>query len=425
MAALEGVVSWIFALGAPTFLPVIIMLVGLVFGMKWDRALRAGFLIGIGFRGITLVLSILTGSLSPVAQAMARDTGANLDVIDCGWEMTSTAAWATPYSAIVVPLGILLNVILLRLRVTKTLNVDIWNYWHFLFSSTLAYVVTGSFLWGLLIALLSSVATLLIADWLAPIWQEYFDLYGTSCTTMGNIASSGVMSWLFGNLVDKIPGIDKVQISPEGIQKQFGTLGEPMFVGAIVGFLIALAGRQPLDKSLQTATAMAATLVLLPRMVQLLMEGLRPIALSAQEWAKQHLGDRPILLGMDVALGLGDPVGISAVIIMIPIKLILALTLPGNRWLPLASLASPYATPFPAAFGKGNLFRAVLITSLIQVVTMYLGTWFCAESTAAVAWAGFPVEEGVKLGGAGGLHYAVIILLSRLVAPILGGTPLV
>ncbi len=425
MEALQNAVDFIFGLEAPTFLPVIIMGVGLIFGMKWQRALRSGFLIGIGFRGITLVLSILTTALRPVALGLSEGTGANLDVIGMGWEMTSTAAWATPYAALVVPLGILLNVVMLRMNWTKTLNVDIWNYWHFLFCSTLAYVITGSFVWGLFIALLASAVTLWVADWLSPVWQEYWDLYGTSCTTMGNTCSTGIQSWFFGALIEKIPVIRDIQISPEGIQQRFGTLGEPMFVGGIVGGVIAGLAKQPMNVVLQTVTSMAATLVLLPRMVQLLMEGLRPIALQAQDWARAHLGERQVLIGMDVALGLGDPTVIAAVIVLIPIKLVLALILPGNRFLPLASIASPYGPPFPAAFGKGNLFRAVLIGSLTTILGYYLTTWFAPESTAAIIWAGIPLEPGTKLGGAGGLHYLAVIMLSRLVAPLFGNRGLV
>ena len=38
----------------------------------------------------------------------------------------------------------------------------------------------------------------------------------------------------------------------------------------------------------------------------------------------------------------------------------LAFILPGNRFFPLAGLASPYLPVFPAAFGKGNIFRSVI-----------------------------------------------------------------
>lgn len=421
MEQLLKVVKWVLGLGAATLLPIIILGVGLLFGMKPARALRSGFFIGIGFQGLNLVISLLTTTLKPITDAMVSAAGIQLDVLDCGWEMTSAAAWATPYAALVVPLGLVLNVLLLRLKFTKTLNVDIWNYWHFLFASALAYVITGSFLWGLFVALAFSVVCLKAADWLAPIWQKYWDLEGTSCTTLGNTANLGVMSAVFNKILDFIPGINKVNITPEGIQKKAGALGEPMFLGAIVGGLIAAVARQTPDVILKTAVTVSAVMVLMPRMVQLLMEGLRPIALAAQEKMKASMKDgSSVMIGMDVALGLGDPCVISTTVIMIPIKLLLAFILPGNRYLPLASLASPYYPVFPSAFAKGNIFKAVLICTLITVVTMYLGTWFAVPSTEAVRWAGINLPEGQLVAGAYGIHQAIAIAVSKALAPVFG-----
>ncbi len=62
----------------------------------------------------------------------------------------------------------------------------------------------------------------------------------------------------------------------------------------------------------------------------------------------------------------------------------------------------------------------MIIGALSTVVTMYLGTWFAPEATAAVQYATGKVPVGTYLGGAGGLHYAVVILISRIVRPILG-----
>jgi PTS system galactitol-specific IIC component len=417
---LQQAVQWVLGLGAAAFLPVIILGVGVAFGMRPASALRSGLYIGIGFQGLNLVLGVLTGTMGPITRAMAAASGIKLDVLDAGWEMSSAAAWATPYAALVIPLGVVLNILLLRAKFTKTLNVDIWNYWHFLYASSLAYVITGNFLWGLFIALLYSAICLKVADWLSPIWQNYWDLQGTSCTTLGNTANIGAMSAFFGKIIDMIPGVNKVVITPAGIQEKFGVLGEPMFLGAIVGGGIAIIGRQKPDVVIKTAVAVSAVMVLMPRMVQLLMEGLRPIALAAQEKMKVSLKGQDVRIGMDVALGLGDPTVISTTLLMIPVKLLLAFILPGNRFFPLAGLASPYLPVFPSAFGKGNIWRSMIICTFITAITMYFGTWFAAESTAVIRWAGVKIPEGQLVAGAQGLHQAAVILVSRVLAPIFG-----
>ena len=44
----------------------------------------------------------------------------------------------------VIPIGILVNVALLLAGLTRTLNVDVWNFWHFAFVGSLVVAATGS-----------------------------------------------------------------------------------------------------------------------------------------------------------------------------------------------------------------------------------------------------------------------------------------
>lgn len=50
---------------------------------------------------------------------------------------------------------------------------------------------------------------------------------------------------------------------------------------------------------------MAAVMVLMPRMVKILMEGLLPVSESAREWLNKRFGDREIYIGLDAAVALG------------------------------------------------------------------------------------------------------------------------
>ena len=86
----------------------------------------------------------------------------------------------------------------------------------------------------------------------------------------------------------------------------------------ILGIVLSLLGGLPLDKVLNTGVGIAAAMVLLPRMVSLLMEGLAPISRAASDFTKKKLKGRTLLIGMDCALGIGDPTVIAASTIMIP-----------------------------------------------------------------------------------------------------------
>ena len=95
---------------------------------------------------------------------------------------------------------------MLALRLTKTVDVDMWNYWHFALGGTLVYYSTGSFWLGLLAAGIIAVVILKLADWSAPMLQRYFDLEGISLPTLSSAVFFPI--GLLGNLIiEKIPVI--------------------------------------------------------------------------------------------------------------------------------------------------------------------------------------------------------------------------
>mgnify|MGYP003232371721 FL=1 len=47
-------------------------------------------------------------------------------------------------------MAILVNVVMLLTKLTKTVNIDVWNIWHMDFTGDIAYTVTGNFGVGIL-----------------------------------------------------------------------------------------------------------------------------------------------------------------------------------------------------------------------------------------------------------------------------------
>lgn len=100
--------------------------------MKIGAAIKSGITVGIGFIGLGTVVGLLNTSLHPAIEYYSK-VGSGFTVADIGWPAVGAAAWVAPFAAMVIPIGIILNLILVRLKLTKTLNVDIWNYMHFWF----------------------------------------------------------------------------------------------------------------------------------------------------------------------------------------------------------------------------------------------------------------------------------------------------
>ena len=62
-----AVVQCILNMGPTVILPITILILGLIFKIKFSKALKSGLTIGIGFVGINLVVNLLTTTLGPAA----------------------------------------------------------------------------------------------------------------------------------------------------------------------------------------------------------------------------------------------------------------------------------------------------------------------------------------------------------------------
>ena len=84
---------------------------------------------------------------------------------------------------------------------------------------------------------------------------------------------------------------------------------------------------------------------------------------------------------MSPALVIGHPTTLVVSLLLIPVTLFLSVVLPGNQFLPLASLAGMFYL-FPAVLPvtKGN----VLKTFIIGLVALIVGLYFCNRSCAVL-----------------------------------------
>lgn len=373
MQAFVEFVKGFLALGATVILPVVIFLLGLLFGQKPGKAFRSGLTIGVAFVGIFLVIDLLTKNLGPAAQGMVDRLGVSLNVIDVGWPATSSVAWASVIAAFIIPLGLVVNVIMLLTKTTKTMNVDIWNYWHYTFMGALVYTISGSIVQGLIAAAIFQVVCLKVADWTQPMVSEFYDMPGVSVATGSTISYAPFIFLVKG--LQRIPGLNKLNADPETIQKRFGVFGDSMVMGLILGAIIgALAGYGP-GEIIGIGMAMAAVMVLMPRMVKILMEGLMPVSESARTWLNKHFGEREIFIGLDAAVLLGHPSVIATALILTPITVLLAVVLPGNAVLPFGDLATiPFVIAFVVGAAKGNIIHSLIAGTIMIALSLYMAT---------------------------------------------------
>ncbi|MGJ7920070.1 PTS galactitol transporter subunit IIC [Neobacillus sp. LXY-4] len=387
-------VQYVLGLGPTVILPIAIVLLGLLFKTGFKKAFKSGIIIGIGFVGINLVIGLLVDNLGPAAQAMVERFGLNLTVIDTGWPSAAALSWASPVAAILIPICLAVNILLLMMKFTKTLDIDIWNYWHFIAAGATGYIVTGSWWFAILCAVIYEIAVLYVADKTAPMVSKFYGLEGISLPT-GSTAAFGPIGILVGMLVEKIPGIKNLHADPEHIQKRFGVFGEPMMMGLVLGLVIgALAGYE-VGEVLKVGISMGAVMMLLPRMVKILMEGLIPISEAAREFLHKRYGDREIYIGLDAALAVGHPSVMATALLLVPVTLFLAVVLPGNKVLPFGDLATiPFYIAFVVGSRKGNIIHSLIAGVVMVALSLYMATDFAEVHTLMMEGAKFDMPAG-------------------------------
>ena len=391
MEVLEQIFKTIINIGATALLPIIIFILGLIFRMKIGDAIKSGLTVGIGFMGLTLVVNLLTSSLKPAVEYYSK-LGTGYTITDIGWPAVGAASWVAPFAGLAILLGIIINIVLVRVGWTKTMNVDIWNYMHFLIPGALAYVLFNNFWIGLLVTIGMSVASLFIGDKLANKWQEYFGLEGTTCTTIIYTAWVMPFAWIINKLIDFIPGLNKVNLN---LDKKLGVFGDSSVIGTIVGVLLALLTKQNLTNTVTMGIGIASVMVLMPKMVGVLMEGISPVGKAARATMSNQMGKKTNLnIGMDIALGLGDPTTETATVITIPLVIICALFFPNIKLFPVGLLMSIiYISVAGTLMTKGNLFRTIIIGVIFCSVTLYLEAYVAPGATKMIQ------TGGVHVGG--------------------------
>ncbi len=364
-------------------MPIIFTILGVCIGIKFSKALKSGLLVGVGFVGLSVITSLLTSTLGPALSGVVEIYDLQLKVFDMGWPAAASVAYNTSVGAFIIPVCLGVNILMLLLKTTRTVNIDLWNYWHFAFIGAIVYFASESILWGFFAAVICYIITLILADYTADKFQGFYDkMEGIS---IPQPFSQGFVPFaeLMNKALDKIPGMNKLEIDAEGMKKKFGLLGEPLFLGILVGIIIGALSceswRQLVDKIpyiLGLGIKMGAVMELIPRITSLFIEGLRPISDATRELINRKFkGSAGLNIGMSPALVIGHPATLVVSLLLIPATLLLAVILPGNEFLPLASLAGMfYVFPMILPITKGNVVKTFIIGFVLLLVGLLLVT---------------------------------------------------
>ena len=407
---MKEVFAYVIGLGAAVMMPVIFTVLGVCIGIKPGKALKSGLLVGVGFVGLGVVTALLTSSLGPALKGMTELYHLDLPYFDLGWPAAAAVAYSCAVGAFIIPVCLGVNLLMLLTKTTRTVNIDLWNYWHFAFLGAMVFFATNSLAWAFYAAIVLYVITLCMADFTAKGFQSYYkDMEGISipqpfCQSFTPFAVA--VGWV----LDRIPGFSKLDIDAEGMKRKFGLLGEPLFLGLVIGCGIGALKCDSwkgvvdsIPQILKLGVTVGAVMELIPRITGLFIEGLKPICDKIRSILERRSTGQAIHIGMSPALVIGHPTTLVVSILLIPVILFLSVFLPGNKFLPLASLAGMfYLFPCVLPITKGNVPKTFVVGLVALVAGLFFVTNLTPAFTKAIAAAncdGISVPPGFDGGG--------------------------
>lgn len=391
--------SAIQGLGVSVMMPIIITILGTAIGTGFGKSLRAGLTVGVGFIGLNLVINSLLGTnLAPAVQQMVERYGLSLSVIDVGWPAAAAIAMGSTVGLIIIPLGLVVNIVMLLTNTTQTIDVDIWDYWHFAFTGALVAILTDNMMYGIAAAVINMVIVMVLGDVTAPEVEKSLGLPGVSLPH-GFTTAYAPIAMFFNKIFDMIPGVRDININMDTVQKRFGVFGEPILVGTVLGIGIGILAGYDYQAILILGVSLGAVLVLIPKMAALLMEGLIPISDAASEFVRKRFQNRgKIYIGLDSAVGVGHPVTLAISFILVPVAIFLAVVMPGNKVLPFADLAViPWMFVLITPIVKENGFRGLIIGVIVLAIGLLIATDLAPLITTAAKNVNFEMPAGATM----------------------------
>ena len=371
-------------------LPMIIFVIAIAVRVPLQRALFSTVALAAGFAGVFIAFDFFVANISPAVRQLSLARGLSFPVLDVGWPPLAAITWASPLAAISIPLVLLANLVLLAVGWTRTIYIDIWNYWHFAFMGALVMSTSGSLWLGLSAALVLAIYCFKMTEWTAPNVERETGLKGISVSPIsvnGLVPYFASVDWL----LDRIPGIKAIHYNPErktqtasGATDELSALdmlSEPMVIGVVMGLALALAADYGLKDALELSVHIAAVMFLLPKSAGLIGEAMIPITTALRAQVERHFPKRKnLVVAMDTGFLMHHKSVVVTVLLLMALAVLIALVLPGNRVLPLGDLPNVISVmSLSVLMMRGNVFRAVVAG--IPVIITFL--WVASSMAPA------------------------------------------
>lgn len=388
--------------------PIIIFIICLIFGAPLKKAFASAVLIGVGLKGMAFVTDAFGAILSPLVQQIVESTGLNLPALDIGWQAIASVAYSTQIGMVFIGVGLIFQIVLWITKITDIfMPSDLWNNYSIIVWGSMLYQLSNNLVMAFVLMLFINLVTLLIAEVMQKRWSTYYHYPSCAMTAphhMGDAPMYLVLNILFSKL-----GLDKVRVDPETIKKKIGFLGEPMYIGLIVGIILGVVGNisrlgtiQAWGQVANVMVTCAAVMAIFPKIAGLFASGFTALTdYSRKKLKKSKYGkNREFIIAVNDALGYGETATLTTGLLVIPFAVLMAFLLPGNIVVPVMVLPSlPYMVEVPVCLSNGNILKSWLMACIVFCAKLAMASYWAVTFTEVAAGAGFEAAITALAGG--------------------------
>lgn len=388
--------------------PVMIFIICKLFKTPTKKAFSSAVLVGVGLKGMEFITGAFGGILSPLVRQIVNATGLDLPALDIGWQAVASVAYSTEIGMMFVGVGLLFQIILWVVKWTNIfMPSDLWNNYSIIVWGSFLYLLRGNLAMAFALMLFINMVVLLIAEVMQKRWSTYYN-YPNCAMTAPHHNGDAPMYLALNVLFSKL-GLDKIKTDPTTIRKRIGFMGEPMFIGLIVGVILGVIGNITRITELvawgqiaNVAVTCSAVMSIFPKIAGLFASGFTALTDYSRKTLKgSRFGkDREFILAVNDALGYGEAATLTTGLLVIPFAVILAFLLPGNIVLPVMVLpALPYMVEIPVCLSNGNIFKSWLMACIVFCAKLLMASYWAATFTEVAAETGFEAAIFAVAGG--------------------------
>ncbi len=398
MDTLKHFLDLFFSFKPYVMLPIFMLVIAIFVKMKLSAAFLSALKLAVGFAGIFIVFSYFVDNIKPAVEAIMVVRGFDFPVLDVGWPPLAAITWGSPIAPISIPLIIVINILMIATNTTKTIYIDMWNFWHLALMGAFVLSVTDNFILGLLAVTVITVYNIKTADWTAPHVEREEGLAGVTISpisVVGLVPFSVTMDYLY----DRIPGFSKLNYNPEKGNSKIGLLSEPMIIGVIIGALLGIAAGYSVKMVLELSIQLAAVMFLLPKCGELIGEGIGPVSKSLKVWIQHRFPKKKELyVAVNSEILMSNKSVMITGLLLMPVALVIALILPGNKVLPLGDLPNLISImSVTVLISRGNVIRSIVTGIPIVATFLLISTHMAGLITELSAGTGISFGAGQQI----------------------------